>query len=103
MSKRGVAQKPSQTALFGALRRALAHKQYDDQRFGPDDLAQYFLPAPWRLLIKFKKIRTKVLNELDDFLPGVNAYLIARTAYFDRIFLEALQENIPQIVLLGAG
>jgi methyltransferase (TIGR00027 family) len=30
-------------------------------------------------------------------------YMIARTAYFDHIVEQALQENIPQIVFLGAG
>jgi len=30
-------------------------------------------------------------------------YLIARTAFFDDIVEQALRENIPQIVFLGAG
>ena len=30
-------------------------------------------------------------------------YGIARTTFFDNIFIDALNKNIPQIVLLGAG
>ena len=36
-------------------------------------------------------------------LPGLNEYMIARTAFFDRLFLYALKNKTPQIVLLGAG
>jgi len=34
---------------------------------------------------------------------GVYEYFIARTAYLDQVVSQALRENIPQIVLLGAG
>jgi O-methyltransferase involved in polyketide biosynthesis len=27
----------------------------------------------------------------------------ARTAYFDRVYLDALNDHMPQIVLLGTG
>jgi methyltransferase (TIGR00027 family) len=30
-------------------------------------------------------------------------YMLARTAFFDNVFIDALNKNIPQIVLLGAG
>ncbi len=103
MSKRGVDQKPSLTAMMAALRRALAHQEFDDKRFGPDDLARVFLPPYIRFLIKFKGIRAKINNKLNRFLPGMRQYLIARTIYFDQVFTEALKRNIPQIVLLGAG
>lgn len=103
MSKKGVAQKHSKTAIIAALYRALANKRYDNERFGPDDLAEYFLPTHWSFFFKFKKIRANVTNKFKVFLPGMHEYLIARTAYFDRIFVKALNENIPQIVLLGAG
>ena len=29
--------------------------------------------------------------------------MLARTAFFDNLFIDALNKNIPQIVLLGAG
>ena len=35
--------------------------------------------------------------------PGAYEFMIARTAFFDRIVEQALKENIEQMVLLGAG
>jgi methyltransferase (TIGR00027 family) len=96
-------QIPSQTALFSALRRAIAHKKYENGKFGPDHLAEIFLPAYYRFFLRFEKIRENTRAKLEAFMPGLNNYLIARTAYFDRLFIAALNDNIPQIVILGAG
>jgi len=98
-----VDQSPSQTALFAALRRTLAHKAYRDQRFGPDNLAEIFLPTYYRFFLMFKSIRENTGRRLDQFMPGLTDYMIARTIFFDELFLTALKENVPQIVLLGAG
>jgi len=103
MIEKGVDQKPSETALFAALRRAIAHKDFGNEIFGPDYLAEFFLPAHFRFFIRFKKIRTNTKEKLNGFLPGLNEYMIARTAYFDGLFVDALNNRIPQIVLLGAG
>ena len=103
MNDKNVEQVPSQTALFTALRRALAHKQYQNEKFGPDNLAEIFLPASYRFFMRFKKIRERARNQLAAAMPGMNEYIIARTAFFDRLFLQALQGQAPQIVLLGAG
>ena len=103
MSKKGVEQKHSETALFAALRRAIANKEFKNEKFGPDDLAEYFLPPHFRFFLKFNRIRANTKNKLNGFLPGLNEYMIARTAYFDRLFVDALKNKTPQIVLLGAG
>ena len=103
MANKSVAQKPSETALFAALRRTIANKEFNNEKFGPDDLAEYFLPPHFRFFLKFKKIRVNTKNKLDRFLPGLKEYVIARTAYFDRLFVDALNDKTPQIVLLGAG
>ena len=34
---------------------------------------------------------------------GLYEYVIARTKYFDKVFIEAVKNNIDQIVFLGAG
>ncbi len=52
-----VEQKPSETALFAALRRTIAKKEFNNEKFGPDYLAEYFLPAHFRFFLKFRKIR----------------------------------------------
>jgi methyltransferase (TIGR00027 family) len=103
MSNNSVDQKPSETASFAALRRAIAHKEFNNDRLGPDYMAEYFLDSPAPFLIKFKTTREMIKNRLDGFLPGLTEYVIARTAFFDNIFIEALIKKTPQIVLLGAG
>jgi len=103
MSKKGVEKRHSETAIFGALYRAVTNKEFKNERFGPDYLAEYFLPPHFKFFIKFKKIRVDVKNKSDKLTPGMYEYGIARTSFFDNIFIDALNKNIPQIVLLGAG
>ena len=103
MTNKRIENKPSETALFAALRRTLAHKEYQNEKFGPDNLAEYFLPPHFRFFLKFRKIRENTKNKLNTFLPGLNYYMIARTAYFDELFVNALNNRTSQIVLLGAG
>ena len=103
MAKNGVEQTPSDTAMFAALRRAIANKDYKNAKLGPDHLAEYFLPAYFRFFLKIKPIRANARRRLDTYFPGLTEYMIARTAYFDRLFVEALDSETPQIVLLGAG
>ena len=57
MSKKSIEERPSETALFAALRRTIANKEFKNEKFGPDDLAEYFLPPHFRFFLKFKKIR----------------------------------------------
>ena len=103
MAKSGVEQEPSETALFGALHRAIAHKEFEGKRLGPDYLAERFLPPHFRFFIRFKKMRTRIKRRLGEALPGLHEYMMARTAYFDGVFVDALKKGVPQIVLLGAG
>jgi len=103
MSKKGVEQKPSYTALFAALYRAIANKEFKNEGFGSDYLAEYFLPSLYKYLIKFKVIRASIKNKSNKLTPGVYEYTLARTVFFDSVFTDALNKNIPQIVLLGAG
>jgi methyltransferase (TIGR00027 family) len=103
MPKKGVEKRHSETAIFAALYRAVANKEFKKERLGPDYLAEYFLPSHFRFFIKFKKIRANVKNKSNKLTPGMYEYVLARTAFFDNVFIDALNKNIPQIVLLGAG
>lgn len=103
MNNKSVEQKPSETALFAALRRAIANKEFKNEKFGPDYLAEYFLPPHFRFFLKFKKIQENTKEKLNGYLPGLNEYMIARTVYFDRLFADALKQQTSQIVLMGAG
>ena len=103
MSDESMRQLPSQTALFTALRRTIAHKEYHNEKFGPDYLAEIFLPAHYRFFLKFEKVRANTKAKLAAFMPGLNEYIIVRTAFFDELFMDALKDQFPQIVMLGAG
>ena len=37
MSKKSVEEGPSETALFVALRRTIANKEFKNEKFGPDE------------------------------------------------------------------
>lgn len=103
MNKKNVEYMPSETALFAALHRAIAHKQYNNTKLGPDYLAEIFLPAHYRFFLRFDKVRENTRIKLAQAMPGMTEYIIARTAYFDRLFQDGLKDQIPQVVLLGAG
>jgi len=103
MSKLFSKEKPSKTAFRAAWMRAWAYKDFQNQKWGPDFLAEYFLPFFIRLLVKSEKAR-KIGKEISKKSSlGVYEYVIARTLFFDEVFSQALKESIPQIVFLGAG
>lgn len=103
MSNKDVGQQVSKTAVFAALHRAIANKEFTDSSLGSDDLAAFFLPWSYKFFIKFKKIRKRVKGKFDTLLPGLHEYMIARTVFFDTLFVEAIKKETPQIVLIGAG
>jgi hypothetical protein len=49
--------KPSKTAFFNALHRALAHKIYQHNVLAKDNLAEIFLIGYYRFFLKFSKIQ----------------------------------------------
>lgn len=102
-NNKDIDRKPSETALMGALHRAIANRECGFQRFGADHLAENFLPSHFRFLMRYKKVRSRVKSKFNKILPGMQEYIIARTAFFDSVFIEALRNKTPQIVLLGAG
>jgi methyltransferase (TIGR00027 family) len=96
-------EKPSRTAYSAAWWRVCSHNDYQDQIWGPDFIAEDFLPFPIKLLSKSKKFREKVKAKMNKLTPGIYEYIIARTLFVDEVFTQALKESMPQIVFLGAG
>jgi methyltransferase (TIGR00027 family) len=92
--------KPSQTAGFTTFCRACAHKERDARLRGPDYLAKEFHVGWPRVLLATSWITLPIAKRA---LPGIYEYLFARTEFFDELFRQALEDNWPQIVLLGAG
>lgn len=91
---------PSQTAGYTTFFRACANKESDERLRGPDYLAKVFHVGWPRLLLAASPIMLPMTRRM---LPGLYEYIFARTELFDELFTEALEENCPQIVLLGAG
>ena len=65
-------EKASETAFFAALRRAIANKNFGDEKLGPDYLADVFLPAHLRFFLRFEKIRenTKEIMNYPGYFNG---------------------------------
>lgn len=100
-SKMSVEHKPSETAMGAATLRALAALDEREDIRGPDYLAELFLTEDRKSALSDPVIRESVIKKR--IIPGMYEFLIARTAFFDDIVRQALQENIPQIVFMGAG
>jgi methyltransferase (TIGR00027 family) len=97
----GVEAGPSETAMGAAILRFLAALDARKEIAGPDTLAEIFIPADRKAALKDPMIRQWAMKHR--IPPGMYEFLIARTAFFDRVVKRALRENIPQIVFLGAG
>ncbi|RPH90889.1 MAG: hypothetical protein EHM72_18585 [Calditrichaeota bacterium] len=99
--RKSVEYHPSETAHNVAFCRALAAKEERAEIRGADHLAELFVNDEAQKALKDSASRkSSIQNVISSALYG---YFIARTAYFDEIFRQALAEQIPQIVFLGAG
>lgn len=92
---------PSESALGVAFCRALAAHDEREEIRGPDYLAEIFLTEDAKKPLRDPTARAWVLGKV--IPPGSYEYFVARTAFFDGIVRRALQENLPQVVFLGAG
>lgn len=96
-----VAYKPSETAMGAATLRAFAAIDEREEYRGTDYLAEIFLTVERKRLLKDPVIMEGIIK--NRIIPGMYEFIIARTAFFDNVVEQALQENIPQIVFMGAG
>jgi len=99
--ERAVEYQPSETAMSVAFCRALAAREERTEIKGPDYMAELFLTEEAKKPLKDGVSRNWAIQKL--VTAPLYGYVLARTVFFDEIFKEALAENIPQIVFLGAG
>lgn len=99
--QRTVDKRASETALKVCFCRALASRDERDPIRGPDTMAELFLDAESRTILASTAARSWVIQ--NRISPPLYGYFIARTRYFDELFVDALDRALPQIVLLGAG
>jgi methyltransferase (TIGR00027 family) len=94
-------KQPSGTAAATAFLRALAAHDPSPEVRGRDTMAEIFLPEEQRKPLHDRTARGWVLQ--NRIMPGAYEFMLARTAFFDRVVEQALQANIDQMIFLGAG
>ena len=94
-------EKASHTAGYTCFTRACATRENNGQNYGPDYLAEIFLPAFAKLILNTALFRKVFIRKIAP--SGAYEYIIARTQLFDEIFLDALENDVRQIVIFGAG
>ena len=99
--KKTVEEKPSETAMSAAFCRALAFKDDREEIQGPDFLAEQFLTDEARKTLADAKSRKWMIENV--VTSPLYGFMIARTAFLDAVFKKACQDEISQIVFLGAG
>jgi len=93
-------RKISETAIATASLRALACYEYDELVRCKDQLAVLFLPDDKKEPLMKSDLRNMIKKAIPE---GLYEYVIARTGYFDDLFIHSLKEETSQIVILGAG
>ena len=101
MAERTIERKGSSTAGYTCFSRACATREQDARFRGPDHLAEIFLPPIPQILLNVPFLRNWCLHKA--FAPGIYEYVLARTILFDEVFVDGLERDFSQIVLLGAG
>jgi O-methyltransferase involved in polyketide biosynthesis len=92
--KKDVENRPSKTAMGATLFRAIINYILVDSEIGSDNLARYFLPSILRNSLTNERFRTRLLNK---YTQGIYEFILARTKFFDNLFVDALKGSIPQI------
>jgi len=91
----------SATAGYTCFSRACANCERDECFRGPDHLARIFLPAFAKAILRVPALRRFFFRRIAP--PGIYEYVMARTRLLDELFVSALDDGCPQVVLLGAG
>jgi methyltransferase (TIGR00027 family) len=91
----------SATAQATAFMRALAASAPKTEIQGKDHLAEIFLDEEQKKPLKDAQTRAWVMQ--NRLAPGAYEFMLARTAYFDQLISQAFQDQVPQVVFLGAG
>lgn len=93
-------ERVSETAVAIASLRALSNFEPDSMVQCRDEFAELFLPEDRRGALGTPESRAIIKQHIP---KGMYEYIIARTKYFDDVFVQAIDDDVGQIVLLGAG
>jgi methyltransferase (TIGR00027 family) len=96
-------KKASVTAEIMAFHRATEMLRPEKERVCQDHLAIKFLPPEWVALLKDREKLIALAVENAQKMPGINGAIVARVRFIDEIVLQAVEEGLAQLVILGAG
>lgn len=94
-----VERESSETAMLVTFCRALGSVDMRETIRGEDRFAHLFLSDHYRKAFAGTESREWAKRKL----TSIYGYVLARSAYGDEIFCNALAKGVPQIVILGAG
>ena len=97
-------ERPSATAQWTALARALEMRRPPEQRIVADPYAAVFLTPPYQALLRALSAGGSVvrLGERHE-LAGMSAYALCRHRFIDDHLAAELSDGAEQVVVLGAG
>lgn len=103
---RRVSARPSRTAEFVALFRALETARPRDRRLFEDPYAEAMLGRRLRAVAALARVPITgrlVYETIDRAWPGGRLWVVLRTRFIDDLVRNALDRGAEQLVLLGAG
>jgi methyltransferase (TIGR00027 family) len=69
----------------------------------PDTMAERLIGWRYRLRVRVGPLRGLSLRVMDRVLPGLFAFITARTKHFDALLRQEILGGVEQVVILGAG
>ena len=101
MVKKLSSERASSTAGYTCFSRACATREKNERYRGPDNMAEIFLPLFAKVILNVPVLRKAFMGKIAP--SGIYEYVLARTKLLDEIFLDGLEQQVHQIVILGAG
>ena len=98
--------KPSRTALYVALFRALESEETQRESLFVDSWAKQVLPMTLRAAVGLSRLaplRAIIRRYVDRRARGAYASVVGRTRYIDDVIKREVATDCPQVVILGAG
>lgn len=94
---------PRKMALQIAGLRANETNLPENERVFEDPYAEYFFPADIRAMFKDLELVKSELVKYEQMMPGVNGAIVARIRFFDQCLMDAIADDLKQLVIIGAG
>jgi methyltransferase (TIGR00027 family) len=95
--------RPSRTAELVCLVRATDQARPKAERILDDPLAEHFLGPVSKAALSTLKASGRLGERAIELAPGLLTYVLCRHRFIDQHLVQALDEGVRQVVLLGAG